>query len=380
MQAIQYFGNKDIRYTTDKPIPEIVHPHDVKIKVMNCGICGSDLHEYLDGPIFFEGETNPITHKHKAGQCLGHELCGVIVEVGCDVEHTLKIGQHVVLEANGTCLERQFLQQSKEEQQDICGACARGKYNCCKRINFYRLGFSDGGMAEYMVVTSNRVIPYDPKVIPDEIAALVEPLAVAWHGVRQSRISEEPNPQALIIGGGPIGLCTIFALKGHKIHDIVLSEPATARRELAESFGVRTFNPLEYKDKNTQIKELLKLTKRNAGFTHVYDCCGNKITFETMVKSLCAGGVGTNIAIWPHVPVDLYPMDLTLNELVITASMCYTRVDFELVVKAFEEGLIDPKEVEKLVSKRVQLKDGIEQGILDLIHNKEKYVKIFVHP
>ena len=60
MQAIQYFGNKDIRYTTDKPIPGIVHPHDVKIKVMNCGICGSDLHEYLDGPIFFEGETNPL--------------------------------------------------------------------------------------------------------------------------------------------------------------------------------------------------------------------------------------------------------------------------------------------------------------------------------
>lgn len=219
-------------------------------------------------------------------------------------------------------------------------------------------------------------------MVPDDIAALVEPLAVAWHGVRQSRISEESKPQVLILGGGPIGLCTIFALKGHKVdvNNIVLSEPAAARRELAESFGVKTFNPIDSHSKEDQIKQLVGMTTGNAGFTHVYDCCGNKITFNTMVKSLCAGGVGTNIAIWPHVPVDLFPMDLTLNELVLTASMCYTRIDFELVIKAFEDGLIDPKEVEKLVTKRVSLKDGIEQGILDLINNKEKYVKILLHP
>ncbi|EER35830.1 hypothetical protein CTRG_00569 [Candida tropicalis MYA-3404] len=382
MQAIEYFGNKDLRYVTDKPVPAIVHPHDVKIKISHCGICGSDLHEYLDGPIFFEGETNPITHKHKAGQCLGHELCGVIVEVGNEAEKDLKVGQHVVIEANGTCKDRQYLQQSSEEEQDICGACARGKYNACKKLNFYGLGFSDGGMAEYMVVTSNRVIPYDPKVIPDDIAALIEPLAVSWHGVRQSRIEEESNPQTLIIGGGPIGLCTIFALKGHKVNvkDIVLSEPAAARRELAESFGVRTFNPFEFKDAKEQIQQLINMTTGKAGFTHVYDCSGNKFTFNTMVKTLGAGGVGTNLAIWPNVPVDLYPMDLTLNELVLTASMGYTKKDFELVVQAFEEGLINPKEVEKLVSKRVALKDGIEHGILDLINNKEKYIKILLHP
>ncbi|EMG48546.1 BDH2 Probable diacetyl reductase [(R)-acetoin forming] 2 [Candida maltosa Xu316] len=380
MRAIEYHGNKNLKFVTDRPIPEIIHPHDVKLKVLYCGICGSDLHEYLDGPIFFKGETNPITHKKKLGQCLGHELCGEIVEVGCDVGHHLKVGQHVALESNGTCLNRQYLQQSKEEQTHICGACARGKYNNCKEINFYGLGFSDGGMAEYIVVTEARVIPYNPKVIPDDIAALIEPLAVAWHGVRQSRIQEEEkSPQALIIGGGPIGLCTIFALKGHGVHDIVLSEPALGRRELAESFGVRTFNPLDYKEADEQIKQLVKMTK-HGGFTHIYDCAGTKATFNAMVKALAAGGVGTNVAIWPHVPVDLYPMDLTLNELTITASMCYTKIDFELVVKAFEDGMIDPKEVGKLVSKKVPLEDGIEKGILDLIHNKEKYIKIFVHP
>ena len=51
MQAIEYHGNRNLKYVTDRPIPEITHPHDVKIKISHCGICGSDLHEYLDGPI-----------------------------------------------------------------------------------------------------------------------------------------------------------------------------------------------------------------------------------------------------------------------------------------------------------------------------------------
>ncbi|EMG48536.1 BDH2 Probable diacetyl reductase [(R)-acetoin forming] 2 [Candida maltosa Xu316] len=382
MQAIEYHGNKNLKYVTDRPIPQISRPYDVKIKVSHCGICGSDLHEYLDGPIFFDGETNPISKKKKFGQCIGHEFCGEVVEVGSGVTN-VKIGSHVILEANGTCLDRKYVQGQSEHDHDhdgeVCGACARGKYNACKRLNFYGLGFSDGGMAEYIVVGENRVVPYDPKVIPDDIAALIEPLAVAWHGVRQSRIEEEKQqPQALIIGGGPIGLCTIFALKGHKVNDIVLSEPALGRRELAESFGVRTFNPFDYKDPEEQIAQLVKMTKYG-GFTHIYDCSGNKFTFNTMVKALAAGGVGTNLAIWPHVPVDFYPLDITLNESVITASMGYTKKDFELVVKAFEDGLIDPKEVKTLISKKVPLKDAIDHGILDLINNKEKYIKILVH-
>ena len=88
-------------------------------------------------------------------------------------------------------------------------------------------------------------------------------------------------------------------MKGHKVTDIVVSEPAEGRRELAQSFGVKTFNPFDYKDAETQIKELLKMTKTNSGFTHVYDCSGNKATFNTMLKVLATGGVGTNVAIWP---------------------------------------------------------------------------------
>lgn len=56
MKAIVYHGNKDIRYTDSHPSPNITHETEVKIKVDFCGICGSDLHEYLDGPIFFKAK------------------------------------------------------------------------------------------------------------------------------------------------------------------------------------------------------------------------------------------------------------------------------------------------------------------------------------
>ena len=116
MQAIEYHGNRNLKYVTDRPIPEITHPHDVKIKISHCGICGSDLHEYLDGPIFFDGEINAVSKKKKLGQCLGHELCGVITEVGSDVSHHLQPGQHVVLEANGSCLDKSIYNSCKKNK------------------------------------------------------------------------------------------------------------------------------------------------------------------------------------------------------------------------------------------------------------------------
>ncbi|CAI5755814.1 unnamed protein product [Candida verbasci] len=371
MQAIECHGRENLKYTTNKELPRLIHPHDVKIKILYCGICGSDLHEYLDGPIFFADETNPITLKTKYGQAMGHEISGEIVELGSDVDRNLSIGQHVVIEACGTCLDKPYLHSTNKE---ICHSCSIGKYNCCEFINFYGLGFSDGGFADYCVISDQHVIPYDPKVVSDDVAALIEPLSVSWHGVRQSKIEPNLNTESLIIGGGPIGLCTIFALRGHKVTNIVLSEPAEARRKLAAKLGVRIFDPKH------PIEELRAMTNNSSGFDYIYDCSGNKETFHAMIELLKAGGVGTNIAIWPKIPVDLYPMSLTLNEIYITGSMCYVRKDFELVIEAFNQGLINPKEVQLLITGKVPLKNGIEKGILELIHNKANNIKILLHP
>lgn len=372
MRAVVYHGNNDIRYDDNFPTPEIKFPTQVRLKVDYCGICGSDLHELLDGPIFFK-ESNGISGKGFK-QCMGHEMCGEIVELGQQVTD-YNIGDKVLVDTCGTCLSKKNLGLKDLE---LCEACEVGKYNCCESLAFIGLGFDNGGFADEVVLDQNHLIKYNPKVIPVEIAAVTEPLAVAWHAVTQSRI--ESQNSALILGAGPIGLATIFALKGNRIDYIVISEPAKARRELAQCFGVKTFDPSQYSQEKESLAALKSLSPDGKGFHRTYDCSGIPVTFNAAIKMLRTGGVATNIAIWGHKAIDFYPMNLTLHETFLTGSMCYTKKDFQAVIKAYEDGLIDPAEVKHLVTAVIPIKDCIEKGFQELIRNNAKHIKILVTP
>ncbi|KAK6205043.1 sorbitol dehydrogenase [Scheffersomyces amazonensis] len=377
MKAIVYHGNKDVRFDSEFPEPKIIHPTQVKIKVDYCGICGSDLHEYIDGPIFFKNEYNAISHNYYQ-QVMGHEISGEIVELGAEADPQLKVGQKVVVEATGTCVDKAMLEEKELSQ---CGSCSQGYTNACDFISFYGLGFDNGGFSEYMVIGDHHLIPYPEELLPPDIAALTEPLAVGWHGVRTSPI--KPGESALILGAGPIGLSTIFALKGNNIglKNIVICEPAAARRKLAASFGVTVFDPSPFNDDESKLtQELLRLSSDGWGFHHIYDCSGNKVTFDMSISALRTGGTATNLAIWHHKPIPFYPMDLTLHEKFITGSMCYTRRDFEQVIQAYKDGLINPEEVKTLITAKIPIESGFKDGFLELVNHKDKHIKILVTP
>lgn len=371
-----YYGNKDIRYEPNFREPQIKYPGEVKIKVDYCGICGSDLHEYLDGPIFFKGEYNEISGFKKKPQVMGHEMCGQIVEVGSDVKD-VKVGDKVVVEATGTCLDRHRFPNSPKCNERVCCGCKDGHSNACDYIAFAGLGFTDGGFGEYCVLGEKHVIKYPTDIIPDDVAALTEPLSVAWHAVRRSGLQE--GEDALVIGAGPIGLSTIIALKGHKANKIVVSEPSNFRRKQAENLGAEVYSPFDYKD--DEYANFIKGKSEDGyGFHYSYDCSGIPVTFQLAHSALRTFGTATNVAIWPHRTVELYPMDLTYQEKIITGSMCYTRRDFEEIIAAYKKGLIDPKEVKTLITKIVPLEDGINNGILELIRSKETSTKILLTP
>jgi len=96
MKAAMYYGNKDIRI---EDIPEpAVRPGTVKVKIEWCGICGTDLHEYLDGPIFAPpaGAPHPLTGE-TVPVCLGHEFAGIVADVGDGVTN-VAVGERVVVE------------------------------------------------------------------------------------------------------------------------------------------------------------------------------------------------------------------------------------------------------------------------------------------
>lgn len=375
MKAIVFYGRDDIRYETDFPEPQLQAPGDVKIKVHYCGICGSDLHEYKDGPIFFaeDGKNHSISDK-SAPQCMGHEISGEIIQVGSEVTN-VKVGDKVVVEVTGTCFDRERFPGAPNFETPRCVACIDGHYNACEYLGLTGLGFTDGGFAEYVVTHSSKVVKFSK--IRMDTAALIQPIAVSWHAVRSSNFLE--GQSALVLGGGPIGLATIFALKGHKAGKIVVSEPSKARRELAQSFGIETFDPTGISVEEC-VKKLKEKSSDGYGFHHSYDCSGVPATFDTSIRALRIRGVATNVAVWAHKPIEYYPMMTTWAEKSVTGSICFVMEDFVQVVEAFENGNIPEEEARTLISSKILLKDGIEKGFHELLTNKEKHIKILFTP
>lgn len=241
MRAVVFYAPNDIRFRADYPEPHIESPEDVKLQIQYCGICGSDLHEYKDGPTFFaeEGERHAISNKEYP-HVMGHEMSATVVQVG-ELVTDFKVGDSVVVEVTGTCFDRSRFNDLPTKSTPMCEACSDGHYNACSYLGLTGLGFTDGGFAEYVVTHQDKLVRFDNAKIPYDVAALMQPLAVSWHAVAGSGF--EPGQTGLVLGGGPIGLTTIFALKGHGASKIVVSEPSAGRRAIAESLGVQTFDP-----------------------------------------------------------------------------------------------------------------------------------------
>lgn len=377
MKAIVYHGKEDLKFHKNYPEPEISHGEDVKVKIYYCGICGSDLKEYTHGPFFFNqpGETNKISNR-QFPMTMGHEISGEVVSVGDDVSG-FQPGDKVVVEVTGTCKEKHGFEDSPMKDAAHCAACLDGHYNACDYLALTGLGFGDGGCAEYLVTTQSKLIKFDESKIPMDVAALVQPLSVSWHAVNVSRC--KPGQSALILGGGPIGLTTIFALKGHKSGKIVVSEPALARRLLAEKLGVETFDPTG-KSVEQCVEELKAMSPDGHGFHHSYDCSGVSATFATSVRALRIRGTATNVAVWAKKFIEYSPMDTTMSEKIVTGSICFVKDDFEEVVRSIEAGDIDVKELKTMITDKVMLDEAIEKGFMELLNHKDKHIKILFTP
>lgn len=140
MKAARWYNAKDIR-VEEIPEPKVAKGQ-VKIKVAYCGICGSDLHEYLVGPIFIPvSEPHPLS-KDKAPIVMGHEYAGEVVEIGEDVTN-VKVGDRVCVEPIYSCGE--------------CVSCKKGHYNVCGKLGFIGLSGGYGGYGVFSAKKKYRV-------------------------------------------------------------------------------------------------------------------------------------------------------------------------------------------------------------------------------
>lgn len=352
MKAALWYGKRDVR-VEEIENPKVL-PGTVKIKVKWCGICGSDLHEYLGGPIFIPvGQPHPLS-KNTAPVVLGHEFSGEVVEVGQGADK-FKVGDRVTVEPIVACGK--------------CPACREGKYNLCSSLGFHGLCGSGGGLAEYTVF-SEEFVHKIPDNMSYEQAALIEPMAVALHSIRMANF--KTGDTAIVLGSGPIGLATIECLKAAGAKLVVVLQRKSIRQEYAKRAGA----DLVLDPNEVDIVEEVKKYTDGVGVDAAFETTGAQIGFDIGLSSLKYEGTLVVTSIWEE-GVSFNPNVLVFTEKKIVGTLAY-RHEFPATIAQMSDGRI---KAEGYITERILLDDIVEKGFGALTGpEKKKHVKILVTP
>ncbi|KAL2837183.1 chaperonin 10-like protein [Aspergillus pseudoustus] len=349
MRAARFHGRGDIRI--DQIEEPVCGEGEVKIRPAFVGICGSDLHEYLGGPIVIPTKPHALT----GGQLpvtLGHEFSGTIEEVGQGVTG-LKVGDRVAVRPNLS--------------DGDCPSCVFGRPNCCRKLGFIGFSSNAGGLSDHVAVPAKHAIPL-PEGFPLDLAALVEPLTVAWHAVDRSPV--ETAQTAIVVGGGPIGLAVVQVLKARGVKNIIVAEVSDQRREYAQILGAtHVFNPI-----TDDVVAKVRALTNDAGADISFECSGAQAGFDTAMNGIRVRGTTTIVSLWEKKPViDAFDV-VSYEKHVIGAAICEDG-DFEAVIEAIAAGKINPR---PMITSKIRMEDVEEKGFKALVNEKDKHVKILI--
>lgn len=358
MKAAVWHGRRDVRIE-DIPEPAAPGPGEVKLQVAWCGICGTDLHEYAAGPIFTQVNTPHPLSGRLAPLTPGHEFAGTVVAVGSGVTG-FKVGDRVSPNPLLRCGE--------------CVYCKQGLPHLCSQIGF--LGcHSDGGFGEFVnvnVARGSRPIPVLYK-LPDNVSmeagAMVEPLAVGVHATVRGGL--EKGESVVVVGAGPIGICTIQSARAAGAGQIIVLEPSAGRRAFAEESGATAVIDPTATD---AVKAVQDLTN-GMGADCSFECVGAEKPLQLAVGTLRKGGRAVVVGIFEK-PAALDYFDPVFFEKSLIGSFAY-RDEFDPVLEMLADGRLQP---EPIVTRKIGLKDLVAGGFEELLTNKESNVKILVSP
>lgn len=352
MKAAMWYARKDVRVVeTEEPSPAV---GEVKVKVKWCGICGSDLHEFLGGPIFIpQDQPHPLSGE-KAPVILGHEFSGEVVETGEGVED-FQPGDRVIVEPIRACGK--------------CPACREGKYNICSQLGFHGLCGHGGGFADYTTFPAEFVHKI-PEELSFEKGALVEPLAVALQSLRQGHF--EIGMTALVLGSGPIGLATVESLRAAGAKTIIVMQRKSIRQEYAKKSGAdHVLDPNE-----VDVAEEVKKLTGGEGVDVSFETTGSEVGLNIAIDSLKHSGTAVITSIWEHaIPVDLNK--LVFQEKKMVGTLAYRGL-FPAAIKMLADGRV---KADGWITKKIPLDGIVEDGFGTLTGpDKKAQVKILVTP
>ncbi len=308
---------------------------EVVVRVAFAGICGSDLHA-------FRGE-HPLV---APGKILGHEFSGEIFSVGEDVRE-LSVGLHVVIEPSITC--------------GRCYNCTHGRYNICADLSVIRCVDHDGGFQEFVAVPAKKAYPLEE--IPLDVATLVEPFAVAVHGVRISGF--RPGDEALVIGAGPIGLltCSFLVRSGARrvvVLDLIEERLSFAKELLPEIAAIKS-------------EEFSRNLFSSEGPDLVFECVGLDDTINAAINYALKG---TEVVLM-GVPAEESSINFIFvqdRELKITGSLMYVKEDYLIALDMLRRARIDFSRMITRIFDFGELPQAFEHAL----KNKRQAVKTFV--
>ena len=312
--------------------------HQVLVRPLACGVCGTDLHEFAAGPI-----VTPINPHRFTGaqlpQILGHEFSAEVLETGKAVRR-VKRGDRISIQPLVMPLDDYYSR--------------RGLNHLSPSMGCVGLSWAWGGMSEAAIVNDYNAIAIPPSV-SDEQGALVEPAAVAIYGVDRARVAS--GGSVLVTGAGPIGALVVLACAAAGAAKIFVSEPNENRRRSISALGVTTavLDPQERRRRPDCPKPYRGRRRRRLGHRVRRQ---RSSALNTCVEAVRNRGTVAQVGL--HVRrASVDPALWAMKDITVEATWCYPITMWPRVIALIESGKLP---VERIITGRIKADDVVEKA------------------
>jgi (R,R)-butanediol dehydrogenase/meso-butanediol dehydrogenase/diacetyl reductase len=321
MRAAVWYGTRRV-VLEERPRP-VPGPDQALVRVELCGLCGSDLEEYLYGPVVA-----------RPGTVLGHEIVGTVSQAAADGSGP-PVGTPVVVDVVNGC--------------GRCRWCRAGEEGLCAQLAVTGLHM-DGGLAEHVVGRACRLVPL-PRSVPFRVGALAEPLAVAVRAFRKT--PPVAGRRVVILGGGTIGMLCAQVAAHYGAETVAVVEPDAGRRALLATWGATT---VWAENAGQRRFEIYRLTDGD-GADVVVECVGRPGSVAEALDLAAPAGTVVALGVSPSLePIGV--LDLVLKERTLVGSAAH-RWDADVMpaVELLVNGAVD---VTPMVTHEFRLNDALE--------------------
>ena len=319
MRATFLYGAGDVRVIT-APDPKIEQPTDALVRVTRACVCGSDLHPYHSAPAFREGGS------------MGHELIGVVEEVGPEVR-TVAPGDFVIAPFAISC--------------GTCEFCRAGLQTSCVNGGFWNdpdLGTTGGQAEAVRVPLADGTLVAVPGVDDDtderllaSLLTLSDVYGTGWHAAARGGV--KPGSTVTVIGDGAVGLLGVLSARQLGAERIVLMGRHPRRTDLGRDFGATDVVAERGAEGIDLVRELTR-----GGSAIVLEAVGHLPAYEQAVGVVRSGGVISRVGVpqYDDAPIgwSVFGPNVTL-----TGGPAPVRAYIERLLPAVLEGTVEPGRV-----------------------------------